>query len=322
MNLIFKLSKEFPELAFQELKSVLKAEIEKFDFRKSLIWKKNNFYLLEIEKEFDFSRFSQVKGIYKVLEEFQNPDELKNSEISFKGDFAVRQEKIEKENKYFPHIESEVGRILKEKTGNRVNLKNPEKNFRIFSLNDKNYLSVEIFRLNNKEFEKRKNENRPFKSPLAMKPKIARLMVNLSQIRKGEKLLDPFCGSGSILIEAGLMGINVYGSDIDERMVNGCKENLKYFGIEGKIVNCDISEISSHFSKIDAVVTALPYGRASRKIGEVEKSFLDQTVKICKGMVIFMYDKRKIQNLEYKYKIYMHKNLTSYIFIEKAENLK
>lgn len=41
-------------------------------------------------------------------------------------------------------------------------------------------------------------------------------------------LLDPFCGTGVILQEALLMGMNVIGSDIDQRMFEYASENLRW----------------------------------------------------------------------------------------------
>ncbi len=42
------------------------------------------------------------------------------------------------------------------------------------------------------------------------------------------QLLDPFCGTGVILQEALLMGYDVYGTDIESRMIDYCKENLDW----------------------------------------------------------------------------------------------
>ncbi|RWZ79637.1 MAG: hypothetical protein EOT04_00785 [Candidatus Chaera renei] len=65
-------------------------------------------------------------------------------------------------------------------------------------------------------------------------PKLAQIMINLA-IENGTSepaptapLLDPFCGSGVILQEAALMGLDVYGTDIDPRMVEYCRRNLDW----------------------------------------------------------------------------------------------
>jgi tRNA (guanine10-N2)-dimethyltransferase len=40
-------------------------------------------------------------------------------------------------------------------------------------------------------------------------------MINLSQVKEGSLLLDPFCGTGTILIEPSYLKINSVGVDID-----------------------------------------------------------------------------------------------------------
>jgi tRNA G10 N-methylase Trm11 len=58
-------------------------------------------------------------------------------------------------------------------------------------------------------------------------PKLAQIMINLAGIEKG-RVLDPFCGTGVILQEAGLMKYSVYGTDLSEKMVRFSKENLEW----------------------------------------------------------------------------------------------
>ena len=54
-----------------------------------------------------------------------------------------------------------------------------------------------------------------------MRPRLAKILVNLSRAKEGDMLLDPFCGIGTILQEAMLNGINVIGRDIDP-LATGC----------------------------------------------------------------------------------------------------
>ncbi|MEK7570439.1 MAG: RsmD family RNA methyltransferase [Patescibacteria group bacterium] len=68
-------------------------------------------------------------------------------------------------------------------------------------------------------------------------PKVAQVMVNLTQPKPNDRLLDPFCGSGTILQEALLLGIShVHGSDISPKAVADTTDNLawlaKHFGVE------------------------------------------------------------------------------------------
>ena len=68
---------------------------------------------------------------------------------------------------------------------------------------------------------------KPFRDPRMgmLPPKLAQIMINLA----GDSLntiYDPFCGSGTILMEAMLQQRNVIGSDIDEKAVEGTLANL------------------------------------------------------------------------------------------------
>lgn len=63
-------------------------------------------------------------------------------------------------------------------------------------------------------------------------PKLALMMANFLRDEKGElpsSLWDPFSGTGSILIEAGRLGIKIYGSDLSMKMVEAAQKNLLHF---------------------------------------------------------------------------------------------
>jgi tRNA (guanine10-N2)-dimethyltransferase len=59
-------------------------------------------------------------------------------------------------------------------------------------------------------------------------PKLAQIMLNLAQAEKGSTVLDPFCGTGVVLMEATLRGCQVIGSDISQKMIDYTEENLKW----------------------------------------------------------------------------------------------
>ena len=56
-------------------------------------------------------------------------------------------------------------------------------------------------------------------------PKLAIIMINLAQTPLNSILLDPFCGSGTILSEAVLLGYtNLIGTDISEKAIADSKK--------------------------------------------------------------------------------------------------
>jgi len=70
-------------------------------------------------------------------------------------------------------------------------------------------------------------------------PKLAKILINLASVRKEEIILDPFCGSGTILGQAFLMGYQyLIGSDKSQKAISQTKENMAWlkekFGREAK----------------------------------------------------------------------------------------
>lgn len=175
----------------------------------------------------------------------------------------------------------------------------------------------------NRDFERRKPQHRPFFHPTSMHPKFARALVNLAEVKSGDTVLDPFCGTGGILIEAALLGMNVKGCDIDEKMVEGCKTNLAHFGLKGVITQKDARSIAV---KADAVVTDPPYGRSSFVSGkEPGKLYQDFIVKVAEvlspGKHMVLVAPRQI-NLSFPgfcekahFDLRMHKSLTRRIWV-------
>jgi tRNA G10 N-methylase Trm11 len=59
-------------------------------------------------------------------------------------------------------------------------------------------------------------------------PKLAQIMINLANVDSSTKILDPFCGTGVVLQEALLMGHDVIGTDLSDKMVDYSTRNLKW----------------------------------------------------------------------------------------------
>jgi len=151
----------------------------------------------------------------------------------------------------------------------QVALIKPDNEIRALLTDNDVYVGLNITEIDRTQFEERKVQHRPFFSPISLHPKLARALVNLSGIRKDGILLDPFCGTGGFLIEGGLIGAKVIGSDIEQKMIDGGKKTLDFYNIkECKLFCSDIGDINNHVSKVDAVVTDLPYGKSTTTKGE------------------------------------------------------
>ncbi|WIA11111.1 hypothetical protein OEZ85_011255 [Tetradesmus obliquus] len=60
---------------------------------------------------------------------------------------------------------------------------------------------------------------RAYIGPTSMDPEVAFLMTNLAQVRRSSLVLDPYVGTGSILIAAAARGAHTMGCDIDVRVL-------------------------------------------------------------------------------------------------------
>lgn len=177
--------------------------------------------------------------------------------------FKVKVSRLDKTEKPALAVQAtkEIGAVLA-KT-HRVDLKTPDIQFRVL-LGKRCHAGLLVHETDKSAFEARKSEYRPFSFPISLHPKMARVLVNLTGVRQEEKLLDPFCGTGGILIEAAMVGAKPVGCDIDERMTSGSKKNLAHYGfrdVESHI--CDVSEIAGKIKQVDAIATDPPYGRSA-----------------------------------------------------------
>lgn len=106
-------------------------------------------------------------------------------------------------------------------------------------------------------------------------PKVAKMMINLAELKNDSAvILDPFCGSGTILSEALALGYtNLFGTDISDKAVSDTRQNLKWLtgelgikGFEIKIEKTDVKNLSSIIgeSSIDAIITEPFLGKPMR----------------------------------------------------------
>jgi tRNA (guanine10-N2)-dimethyltransferase len=139
-------------------------------------------------------------------------------------------------------------------------------------------------------FQRHRSSHLPFSRPVTLPPWLARVLVNLAQVRPGGKILDPFCGTGAIPLQAALLGYEVWASDADPRMIRGTLRNLQVHGCAPRAaLSLDISDLVSRggdVPKQDAIVTDPPYGRASRLVGRSRIDLLDSLAAVADKLVI------------------------------------
>jgi tRNA G10 N-methylase Trm11 len=101
-------------------------------------------------------------------------------------------------------------------------------------------------------------------------PKLAQTMVNLALGNRAAdpqrlRLLDPFCGTGTILQEAALSGAKIYGTDLSPKMIDYSRANLEWLSLTAKTTpetTLEIGDARRHKWQppIDAVASEIYLG--------------------------------------------------------------
>lgn len=198
--------------------------------------------------------------------------------VDLKGQsFAIRARRLEGAHPEVPLSDTvrAAGAILG--VSGRVDLERPALEIRLL-LADEAHVGALLAEVDRKGFEARHVKHRAHFSPVSLHPRYARALVNLAQVREGERVADPFCGTGGLLIEAGLVGAKVFGSDLDPRMVAGTRDTLAKFGVEGATVEArDVGELPGFAgAPLDVVVSDPPYGQSSTLHQEGRASLYDR----------------------------------------------
>jgi len=127
-------------------------------------------------------------------------------------------------------------------------------------------------------------------------PKLAQIMINLSGATKASVILDPFCGSGTIITEALLMGYgHIIGADISTKAISDTKTNIAWIEqnfksrpVNLKLLNSDATQISKHLApnSVDAIITE-PYLGPQRGLFNLEKIIRELERLYSKSLVEF-----------------------------------
>jgi tRNA (guanine10-N2)-dimethyltransferase len=170
-------------------------------------------------------------------------------------------------------VERELGAALVDR-GFTVDLDDPDNELRALFSDDGDenavcvlgWLAVETVR----EYGQRRPTDRPFFQPGSMDPMLARALANVAGARPGATVLDPMCGTGGILVEAGLVGADVLGVDVQPKMVEGTAQNLEAaLGGDWAVARGDARSLPVADGAVDAVVFDAPYGRQSKIEGNL-----------------------------------------------------
>ncbi|MDH5689161.1 MAG: THUMP domain-containing protein [Candidatus Bathyarchaeota archaeon] len=343
-RLFFLLSGEDPTLPFSELASILEAEGYEF----KILQKLAHVLRLEsspesastIESRASMTRIcalelflcqANVDAIVENLERAELNDLVTEGET-----FVVRVKRVRGSAPKMGRLklERKIGGIISSKVkGLKVDLEKPGKIFVGVLTEDSFIFGLGLAEVRAKSFFERRPRRKIFFHPTAMRPKLARCMVNLAQPKREELVLDPFCGTGSLLVEASLVGCRVLGFDADRRMAVGSIQNLSHYGLVPEGIGvADARHLPLADSSVNCVVTDPPYGRSSTTfrlgVADLIESFLADIIdkivregRIClaaptKIRISELSEKIGLQHIE-SHLVYVHRELTREIAVLK-----
>lgn len=165
-----------------------------------------------------------------------------------------------------PSLERRVADLIMGEVDFKVDLVRPDIEIVGVLTSDHCVVGVSAARIHRNKFTLRSPIMRAAFHPTTLKPLLARAMVNLARTPRNGTLLDPFCGVGGILIEAGLIGVKPIGVDIDAKMIEGAKHNLEALGVRDYQLHVGDARYLT-IKDVDAVATDPPYGRQATTAG-------------------------------------------------------
>ncbi|MDO8726405.1 MAG: TRM11 family methyltransferase [Candidatus Methanoperedens sp.] len=268
MLLAFELSGEHATLPASEVIASLESVCPDFNIILSL----DGCLIIEIRKDAGTiagilaKKLSMTHHITEILGiggagEEDALDTVEKADLEIVGTYSIRVKKVREYSTIDTEsMEKRIGSIFLDR-GVRADLNNPEVQLRLLLTEDKSIFARIIYSIDRGAYEARKPHYKPFFYPGVLMPRVARALVNISKPEKN--VLDPFCGTGGILVEAGLMGLRVIGGDMQRKLLLGAKMNLDHYKIDHSLMFQDACREALQDESIDAVVTDPPYGRSA-----------------------------------------------------------
>ena len=245
-----------PELSMLELVSFLKNKKEKF----SLKVFDEDIAIIELEKFDPKKMITMLGGTVKIAQP-RDPASIISTLTKNKILYAVSYFKADRQryNALFKKIfsENEIKALQKYKDSRNIppaKSKNLDLEFVVY----RDKIGVVIATSAPKDYKKR-DEKRPIFDPLKVTSiRLAKILINLAQPH--QEIFDPFCGTGTILQEALLMGYRAIGLD---RSTSDAGKNLEWlkqnFKVpQYKLIKGNAAKLSYNINSVSAVATE-PY---------------------------------------------------------------
>ena len=199
---------------------------------------------------------AEFEDILKMAEGIEFADQSSKT-------YNIRAKKIKRKSPISSEeIERGIGKILYDK-GFKADLTAPDIRYRAIISDSKCIFGKVLECVNRSVFETRNPQNKPFFYPGVLMPRLARAVVNIARVRQNDVVLDPYCGTGGMIVEAGLIGAEAVGCDVQKMILKGAKLNLDYYGVDYSVFLQDAGDMAIRDNCVDIVLTDPPYGRSA-----------------------------------------------------------
>lgn len=170
-----------------------------------------------------------------------------------------------------------AGQALVDKYGRKVDLKNPETIVRVDVTHN-----LCITGIQRTKTSLRIRYQRVFQHYSALNPVIAYAMLRIAGVKSGDSILDPFCGGGTILIEAAQVwsDLDLTGVDVSPKSIEGAWKNAEAAGVKDKVkfIVGDarrLEKVLPQGWKVDKVASNLPFGIRSGRLRVIPLIYTD-----------------------------------------------
>ncbi len=258
--------------------------------------------VIELLKEFDFKTKEDI---------------IKNSNIKIDAKtFVVRCQREGSHDFTSQEISEEVGEAIFNSNKIKVELEDPEKTVYVYVYGDKCYIGIDYAGI-----DLSKREYKIFSHPASVRGNIAYSLLRIADYSRKNVLLDPFCKSGEICIEAALsscgLSQNFYSKNkfaflkfaefdfekedkkakLDEKVEISCfdtiganlkaaEKNAKIAGVNKKIrfsrIDTDWLDVKVKEKSVDCIVTILPDFKEEKIAEKNYKEFFYQAKYVLK----------------------------------------
>jgi len=285
-----------------------------------------NYFLRTVERVVLVLERTHVESLEDIY------DAVKEIDFSFikpEWSFAIRSNRVGEHDFTSIDISRVAGKAVidsyKEKKGIRlrVNLDEPDVIIRCDLVDDDFIVGLDT--TGDEGLHKR--NYRVYQHPAPLNPTIAAALVYLSGWSHEKSLLDPMCGSGTILFEAGMIARNtpicrfrkefafkkfingdfefeekdvelsLYGVEKFRKHVEGARKIAEFVGMDVRFMQGEAERINEYFNEIDCIITNPPYGlRIGRKkiLERLYSSFLRAAAEIVKERLVVITAETKI----------------------------